>query len=153
LNKLIAKPIADSPAATFLAKLTPAFGATMKIYNKNGVPSTTTGLKRGDVVRVTSADGKIVINYAIEMDYTQIDQLNNDVISVYPNPTTGEINISGVKAGNRIRVTNILGSSLFDRVASSSLEVVSIDDQPSGLYFITVSNAERVVGNFKLVKK
>jgi hypothetical protein len=153
LNKMISKPLADSPKATFLSKLTPAFGATMTVYNKNGVPSTTTVLKRGDVLRVTSADGKVVNNYVLELDGTLIDQLENGVISVYPNPTSGEINISGVKAGNRIRVTNLLGSSLLDRVASSSLEVVSIDDQPSGLYFITVSNAERVVGNFKLVKR
>jgi hypothetical protein len=153
LNKMISKPLADSPAAAFLAKLTPAFGATMKIYNKTGVPSTTTVLKRGDVLRVTSADGKVVNNYVLELDGTAIDQLENGLISVYPNPTSGEINISGVKAGNRIRVTNLLGSSLLDRIASSSLEVVSIDNQPSGLYFITVSNAERVVGNFKLVKR
>jgi hypothetical protein len=153
LGFVISKPIADSPVATFLSKLTPSFGATMKVYNKNGVPTTLTALKRGDVLKVTSADGMIINSYAIDMDYTNVNQLENGLISVYPNPTAGKVNISGVNAGNRIKVVNLLGATLVDKVAASSLEVISLEGQPSGLYFITVNNADHVIGNFKLIKQ
>jgi hypothetical protein len=153
LTMTISKPIADSPVSAFLAKLTPAFGANIKVYNKNGLPTTSTTLKRGDVLKVTSADGMIVNTYAIEMDYTGIEQLENGEITVYPNPTNGMINISGVKPGNRIKVFNLHGASLFDRMASASVEVLSIDDQPAGLYFVIVNDADKVIGNFKLVKR
>jgi hypothetical protein len=75
------------------------------------------------------------------------------MISVYPNPTAGKVNISGVNAGNRIKVVNLLGATLVDKVAASSLEVISLEGQPSGLYFITVNNADHVIGNFKLIKQ
>lgn len=153
LNMSIAKPMADSPVSAFLAKLTPAFGANIKVYNKNGQPSTSTTLKRGDVLKVTSADGMIVNTYAIEMDYTGIDQLESDKITVYPNPTAGTINISGVKAGQRINVFNMTGVSLINRVVNTSIEVLTIDDQPSGIYFVTINDNDKVVGNFKLVKR
>jgi hypothetical protein len=72
LNKNIASPVAETPLAQFLAKLTPSFGATMAVYNKDGQPNSTGILNKGDVLMVTSADGKIVTSYALTLDVTSI---------------------------------------------------------------------------------
>jgi len=152
LAKTITKPVAESAIADLLAKLTPAFGANMTIFDKNGVAKTTGKLMRGDVLKVTSADGKIVNTYALELDYTAASAIRSE-ISVYPNPTQGEVNINGLKAGNRIRVINMTGALLLDRVTGSSLEVISLRNQPSGMYFITVSDAGNVIGQYKVIRK
>jgi hypothetical protein len=152
LAKTITKPMAESAISDLMAKLTPAFGANMTIFDKNGVAKTTGKLMRGDVLKVTSADGKIVNTYALELDYTAASAIRSE-ISVYPNPTQGEVNINGLKAGNRIRVINMTGALLLDRVTGSSLEVISLRNQPSGMYFITVTDAENVIGQYKVIRK
>lgn len=152
LGKLITKPVAESDITAFLAQLTPAFGAQMAIYDKNGVAKSSGKLMRGDVLKVTSADGKIVAVYTLELDYTAANTLRN-VISVYPNPTEDKVNINGVEAGNRIRVVSLTGATLVDRVAVTSNEVVSLRNQPSGMYFITVSDDNRVISQSKVIRK
>lgn len=152
LGKLITKPVAESDISAFLAQLTPAFGAQMAIFDKNGVAKSSGKLMRGDVLKVTSADGKIVAVYTLELDYTAANTLRN-VISVYPNPTEDKVNINGVEAGNRIRVVSLTGATLVDRVAVTSNEVVSLRNQPSGMYFITVSDDNRVISQSKVIRK
>ncbi len=153
IGKVITKPMAESAISDLMAKLTPAFGAQMAIFDKNGVAKPTTGkLMRGDVLKVTSADGKIVNTYALELDYTAASTIRSE-ISVYPNPTDGEVHIRGLQAGNRVRVINLTGALLFDRVAGNSLEMISLRNQPSGMYFITVSDAGNVIGQYKVIRK
>ncbi len=153
LGKVISKPVAESAISDLMAKLTPAFGAQMAIFDKNGVAKPTTGkLMRGDVLKVTSADGKIVNTYALGLDYTAASTIR-DEISVYPNPTDGDVNIRGLKAGNRIRVISLTGATLIDRVAGNSNEVVSLRNQPSGMYFINVVDADNVIGQYKVIRK
>ncbi|MDI9562861.1 MAG: T9SS type A sorting domain-containing protein [Bacteroidota bacterium] len=107
---------------------------------------------RGDVLKVTSADGKIVNIYALELDYTAAKIIRSE-ISVYPNPTDGEVQITGLQAGNRVRVINLTGALLFDRVAGNNMEMISLRNQPSGMYFITVSDADNVIGQYKVIRK
>jgi hypothetical protein len=153
LNKMIAKPLAMSPVAQFLAKLTPSFGATMAVYNKDGQPNTTGVINKGDVLRVTSADGKIVAIYALTLDLTNADQIGNSEVSVYPNPTSGKINVNGVETGSRIRVINMMGATVKEVVANSSIETLSIDNQPAGIYFVVIGINDSVTGTYKLIKK
>ncbi len=152
LGKLITKPMAESDISAFLAQLTPAFGAQMAIFDKNGVAKPSGKLMRGDVLKVTSADGKIVNIYALELDYTAAKIIRSE-ISVYPNPTDGEVQITGLQAGNRVRVINLTGALLFDRVAGNNMEMISLRNQPSGMYFITVSDADNVIGQYKVIRK
>lgn len=152
LNKQIAKPVAMTPVAQFLAKLTPSFGATMAVYNKNGQPNTTGVLNKGDVLKVTSADGKIVATYALTLDLTNADLTGNIEISVYPNPTKGTVNVSGIEVGSRIRVLNMMGAAVKDVIATSNMERVSIENQPAGVYFVVVGTNDSVTGTYKIIK-
>ena len=153
LNKNIASPVAETPLAQFLAKLTPSFGATMAVYNKDGQPNATGILNKGDVLRVTSADGKIVASYALTLDVTSTVEIERGLVSVYPNPTAGKVSISGVEAGNRIRVFNSMGAPVSEFISRNSVETISLDNQASGIYFIVISNNDRISGTHKVIKK
>ena len=153
LNKNIASPVAETPLAQFLAKLTPSIGATMAIYNKDGQPNATGILNKGDVLKVTSADGKIVNTYALTLDVTSAVVIESGMVSVYPNPTTGKVNIRGVEAGNRIRVFNAVGVPVSEIISRNSIETISIDNQASGIYFIVISNHDKIIGSHKVIKK
>ncbi len=152
LNKTIASPVAETPLAQFLARLTPSFGATMAVYNKNGQPNATGILNKGDVLRVTSADGKIENTYALTLDVTSAVEIESGLVSVYPNPTTGKVNISGVEAGSRIRLFNSLGAPVSEFISRNSTETISLENQASGIYFIVISNNDRISGSHKVIK-
>lgn len=72
---------------------------------------------------------------------TSIDLLANDTgISLYPNPTNGEFVIKGDLVNYNLQILDILGMVHQDISTIHSETVISIDDLPSGMYFLRVVN-------------
>ncbi|MFW5878006.1 MAG: T9SS type A sorting domain-containing protein, partial [bacterium] len=136
----------------FYNNLTPAPEATMVVLNKDGVENTTGDLDEGDYLMVTAGDGVTVTYYTITLDYTGVD-FEDAGINIYPNPSTGVINVAGLTQGTRIHVYNSVGVRLRDIMVHQSHEVISLNDQPAGIYFIIVKDSESVVGRYKLLLK
>jgi len=139
--------------ATFLANLLPAPGASMMVVDSNDVENTGVNLVVGNLLKVTAGDGVTSAYYSIDILATSLDDFSNGPIRLYPNPGTDKINITGLEHGNRIRVYNLLGVLLRDMVAYQSHEVISLEDQPNGIYFVVVSNDDSVIGRYKLIMK
>jgi sugar lactone lactonase YvrE len=76
-----------------------------------------------------------------------IDQLsiNPDQLSVYPNPTNGEVivNISS-SAGEvkdwKLQITDVLGRTVYTRQSLNYSNDIDLSNLPGGVYFITVIN-------------
>ncbi len=136
----------------FYNNLTPAPDATMVVLNQAGEENTTGDLDEGDYLMVTAGDGVTVTYYEITLDYTGVD-FEDAGINIYPNPSTGIINVAGLTQGTRIHVYNSVGVRLRDIKVHQAHEVISLDDQPAGIYFIVVSDEENVVGRYKLLLK
>jgi hypothetical protein len=153
LNLMISGGITgDDMRLDFVSKLTPAFGATMTVINKDGFESNADDLNQGDKVQVTSADGQIVVLYTIDFAVS-VDELANDAIQLYPNPTNGTINIDGIESGSSIKVFNVNGTNVSSYIVNSTKATFSIDEEPAGLYFIVVETGAERVGSFKVIKK
>jgi hypothetical protein len=71
---------------------------------------------------------------------------------LYPNPSSGKLNVAGVEKGQRIQVFNSLGTAIIDVKVERNLEVISIDKHPAGLYLIVVSEENKLLGKYKAVK-
>jgi hypothetical protein len=138
-------------AADFLANLTAAPSATVMLTDSLGAAATGT-LTVGDKVVVTAGDGVTKATYTISV-LTTVKPIQSRTISVYPNPSSGQVSISGIELGNRIEVTNILGQQLYAKVASHDVELISLEGQPSGIYIISVINNNKVLGRYKLLLK
>jgi formylmethanofuran dehydrogenase subunit D len=121
------------------------------VVDKNGFAKTTGDIDGGDKVQVTSADGKIKVMYTFGTP-TSNQSLVNQEISVYPNPTNGKIQVNGVKAGNRIRVFSSTGAVVRNVIVKSSMEVLSLENQPGGMYMIVVSGENSITARFKVIK-
>ncbi len=140
-----------APISEFFANIKVAAGATAVIVNKDGVQKTSGDIDGTDMVKVTSADGKINVMYSFGQ-LTKTDWVNASQIELYPNPTNGMLNVTGVERGQRIQVYNSLGTAIVDYHVEKSHELISIDQHPAGMYLIVISNKNRLLGKYKAIK-
>jgi hypothetical protein len=104
----------------------------------------------GDILEVTAGNGLTSVEYTVNLEITSIDELSNN-IKLYPNPSSGVVFIEGLEAGTRINVYNTVGTSIMDKVVQSSNEMISLENESSGLYFIVVTDDQDVVGRYKVI--
>ncbi|MGI8892881.1 MAG: T9SS type A sorting domain-containing protein [Bacteroidia bacterium] len=74
---------------------------------------------------------------------TGINNLNDSgMIRIYPNPTNGKINIHSEKLINKISVSNIMGSSVYDNTFSTAINSIDISHLNQGVYFIKLEGTD-----------
>lgn len=79
---------------------------------------------------------------------TNTNNFNNDIITVFPNPTKSEITIKGYKNLLNTEVFNIMGQKL--QITDS--ETISLNNYPSGIYLLKIfSNSG--IKDFKIIKQ
>lgn len=138
--------------SAFMTKIKAAQGATAVVVDKDGIVKNSGDIDRTDKVQVTSADGKIVVNYTFGT-LTAVNDYKSNGIDLYPNPTNGKINVSGLKAGNRIQVYNSVGAIIREINVQNSIETISLDNQPAGMYLIVISDQNRMLGRYKALRR
>ncbi len=76
----------------------------------------------------------------IQVTATGINQLsaNNNQLSIYPNPTNGQINIISSKNIDTLKVTNLLGQIIYISQPKQIQFTFNINE--TGLYFVTVTS-------------
>ena len=92
---------------------------------------------------------------AIEVDLTHVDVSTGilENFSVYPNPFTNSINISGSYNLSRIVVSSITGSIVQD-IRSVQVNSIQLDvDLPSGIYFVILIASDGSQKTIKLVRE
>ncbi|HDR50040.1 MAG TPA: T9SS type A sorting domain-containing protein [Mariniphaga anaerophila] len=137
----------------FYSRINPAIGATAAVVDAEGNEKTSGNLNQGDKLKVTSADGKIIVYYQLELDVTSTINPDLKQIEIYPNPASGLLNINGVDAGNRIQLFSMEGKLLSDIKAQSNRELISLEKIPSGLFLIVISNENQMLGRYKALKR
>ncbi len=72
-------------------------------------------------------------------------------ISVSPNPSNGNFIIICPNQNSKLNIYNILGEIIYTQELKSNKSEINISNQNKGIYFYQMMNAEKVVGNGKLV--
>lgn len=148
----ITLPDGDVTLVDFYSGIEPAAGATTVVVNSEGEEKTSGDLDAGDQLKVTSADGAIEVMYDIDF-VVNARKIIESAVQLYPNPTTGKVNISGLASGARVQVFNQTGVLIKDIKANNSLEVLSLENQAAGLYFFVITKEAQLLGNYKLILK
>ena len=75
---------------------------------------------------------------------TSIDQvsINNNRLSIYPNPASGTIIITSAINIEQVKITNVLGQTVFLSSVKYAEEKTTVDVSalPEGMYFVTVNS-------------
>ncbi len=74
----------------------------------------------------------------------------NQNISIFPNPTTGIVNIQGQLENAQIKVCDVLGKNIYQNNSASSNLQIDLSSQANGVYFINIQTGEGTV-NKKIV--
>jgi len=74
-------------------------------------------------------------------------------LNIYPNPVTNHLYIQNVgDSWNTFQIYDILGKLLFTRIKEENLILVPTNYLPTGVYFISFFNEEKLVETFKFMK-
>lgn len=136
----------------FYGRIRPVIGATAVVVNAEGNEKTSGDLARGDMVKVTSADGKIEVIYELDLTIVSVMLPETAQIEIYPNPTNGRLNISGLQPGSRIQISNAMGVMIEVINVKQSIETVSLENYTPGVYFVITSESNLITGKHKIVK-
>lgn len=81
------------------------------------------------------------VNYSIYP--TSVNEVNTDLIQVFPNPFGSTLNIHSTGENAHVRIVNILGEIVFEQTYSYSAPIVIPTEHFSnGMYFIHVSSEQ-----------
>jgi hypothetical protein len=85
--------------------------------------------------------------------YTTVSEIVSSEVLVYPNPTSGIINLdfSEIKV-QKLFVSDMTGKTLISKQAINQKELIDLSNYPSGIYFINIITNNKVFTT-KLVKK
>lgn len=138
--------------ATFESNVTLAPGADMAISDAAGNPRTSGNLAEGDVVKVTSGDGATEASYTVSVIETGVNLSQDARIQMFPNPSNGRLNITGLTSGQTITVLNSVGMLIETLDVRNTWEVISLENQPAGLYMVIVRDRDQLIGKYKAIK-
>jgi hypothetical protein len=133
--------------------LLPSYGASLMVIDKDGNPSGNSVVTIGDRLQVVAADNSTTVTYLIGTTVGVSNLDTNEMIKMYPNPTTDKVVINGLAKGNRVRVYNATGITLRDVTVNNSTEYVSLAAQPAGIYVFVISSGEKFINIQKIIKK
>ena len=79
----------------------------------------------------------------VEISASSVSENFNGSIRIYPNPTTGIINIEGVNQESEIQIFNAVGAQVFyDKL--NGTEKIDLSGNPIGVYILKISNSDGV---------
>ena len=69
-----------------------------------------------------------------------IDDFKIPPLDIYPNPATNSITITGISAGNEIRVMDLSGRKVMELLSTAEEQTLNIESISAGMYIIQVGN-------------
>lgn len=143
----------------FLSNVIVSPGATIKVVNKLGQTRVDGNMAFDDRLVVTSEDGKTSVLYYLrfmaEHEYDNVNRVDILAhVSTYPNPTTGIIQMSGLKDVKSIDVTTITGARIASVMVKDQSQSTSVlNSQMRGVYLFTFNMKNGTSATRKIVKQ
>lgn len=89
----------------------------------------------------TFASGGLSMITDLKAGATSVGEMAQE-ISIYPNPSNGLFNITGVNSATRVLITNSHGQVVYSGEINEALKL-DLTDQPTGVYFIELTTDEQ----------
>jgi hypothetical protein len=77
-----------------------------------------------------------------------ISEYSSSEISIYPNPTRGEVTIVGIY--DNVSIVNSNGKIISKQKKSN--QMINLSDEPNGIYFVYIEDKQGMTRVFRVVK-
>lgn len=86
---------------------------------------------------------------------TGINEINGQVVTIFPNPTTGQftLQLPGTQNNYPVEIYNVLGEKIEQTILTSAENTLNLSNQATGMYFINIQLEEGVATTKVLVTK
>lgn len=81
--------------------------------------------------------------FGVYLDVTGLDRVDSQSVIVYPNPTNGILNLSGIDQTAQIRIVDAQGRIVFD--TTNSINQIDLSSLQSGLYFLQTTTGKQTL--------
>ena len=145
--------IEQGKAATLSAAILPATATNKSVTwsSSNTAVATVsssgivTGVAEGTAtITVTTVDGSRTATCAVTVTKStvSIEQVADNKFTAYPNPTYGMVTVTGVTAGQQIRIFNLTGTHVATHTATADGEMqIDLSALPQGTYILKTATA------------
>jgi PKD repeat protein len=82
-----------------------------------------------------------------------MDEIFGETISLYPNPATNYLRISGLDNATRIAVLSADGKKVLETNISGNTQQIDTKSFAQGIYIVEISNGQGLVARKKFIKK
>lgn len=146
---LVEPPVIDAVAKTIKAKVEGVSLGALKAdftLSKGATSNPASGsvLNFGSQqsIRVTAEKGGYS-DWQIRVTIpSPVHQQEMPAVSMYPNPATDYVSISGLPGNSTLRLISASGSLVMQKKTTSTVEVLPLSDQAPGLYLLSVESAQ-----------
>lgn len=69
----------------------------------------------------------------------------NDAISIFPNPTSGVLNINAVETNSSVEVLNIVGEKVYSNTLVKGNNTIDLSNLANGAYFVKMNSNNQVI--------
>jgi uncharacterized delta-60 repeat protein len=142
-----------------------ANGSLDLTFDTDGFVTTDLGFAHDDMAYATciQTNGKIVVvghgnnagydNFMVVRYHpdnsNSVDNLTESAFTIYPNPTSGILNIQNQENDFSIQITNNIGQNIYAENCTSNKSSIDIHHIPTGIYFLTIqSNSQTFTSRF-----
>lgn len=122
---------------------------TFSIYDSAGNGGTEVFLRDAAFNQILQTDGEFgatlerTFGYKIETILSQEDHLFGLEIALWPNPTHGTIELSGINNTTHFALSNILGQNIMTGSLKSGQSSIDLTGLTPGVYLLQLSENER----------
>ena len=95
----------------------------------------------------------IQVDNVVVEEAASVNNIAAGKVSVFPNPTYGEINISSETTLKSVEILNIIGQKVMSRDASANQMTISAESLTSGVYFVKTTDVDGKSSITKVIKK
>ncbi|MFA8450173.1 MAG: choice-of-anchor J domain-containing protein [Bacteroidales bacterium] len=81
-----------------------------------------------------------------------LNEISNNLISIYPNPSSGQINIKGMEKASQYSLINSQGQIIYSSSDIEDHKVLNLDNLPKGFYTLNVLFNDKIE-NHKIILK
>ena len=111
----------------------------------NEFNNTYTAPENGFYAAIISTLGCFDTTECIEITGVSIDENDNSIFEVYPNPSNGNITVNLNSLNNVISIIDINGKLVKTKLSNSLSTVIDLSDFENGIYFINIKTEKGVI--------